>query len=142
MRACCCASTASKLGPGSVSHDLAWPGLREAPHVSDYATRARPGKADYLLWPTIRLRLNPSRPFEAELVAFWVGPPITSQRPVPPASRRRTPGPGGPASRSHPSRPSPHRLELQPRRHEDHRRQAEAGEVEPDPRPQDRTLTS
>jgi len=30
----------------------------------------------------------------------------------------------------------------QPRRYEDHLRQAEAGEAEPDPRPQDRTVTS
>ena len=37
-------------------------GLREAPHVSDYATRVRFGKANCLLWPTIRLRLNPSPP--------------------------------------------------------------------------------
>jgi hypothetical protein len=36
-------------GPGPAAQ--APPGLREAPHVSDYAARARLGKGDCLLWP-------------------------------------------------------------------------------------------
>ena len=53
-----------------MSRDLAWPGLREALHVSDYATRAHLGKADYMLWPTIRLLLNPSPPLRGRTRCF------------------------------------------------------------------------
>jgi len=117
-------------------------GLREAPHVSDYATRARLGKANCLLWPTIRLRLNPSPPLrgrtrcllgrpaddksaaicssveEMNTRTCWSGVKITSVSAI-----------TSPAQR-------------QPRRYEDHLRQAEAGDAEPDPRPQDRIVTS
>src|SRR5690348_1837366 len=142
MRACCCASTASKLGPGSVSHDLAPPGLREAPHVSDHATRARPGKADYLLWPTIRLRLNPSPPLRGR-TRYLLGRPADNKPAASSSSveetNTRTRWSGvkitSVSAITSPAQP-------QPRRHEDHRHQAEAGEAEPDPRPQDRTLTS
>jgi hypothetical protein len=127
-------------GPGPTA--LAPTGLREALHVSDYATRARLGKANCLLWPTIRLRLNPSPPLrgrtrcllgrpaddksaaicssveEMNTRTCWSGVKITSVSAI-----------TSPAQR-------------QPRRHEDHLRQAEAGEAEPDPRPQDRIVTS
>jgi hypothetical protein len=146
------ACTASKLGAGSVSRDLAWrarpgpaaqapPGLREAPHVSDYAARARLGKADCLLWPTIRLRLNPSPPLRGRTRCL-LGRPADDKSAASSSSveeNTRTCWSGvkitSVSAITSPAQP-------QPRRHEDHLRQAEADEAEPDPRPQDRTVTS
>jgi hypothetical protein len=132
---------------------LAWrAGLGQPPRPRPASTNPRtpaatqparaPGKADCLLWPAIRRRLNPSPPLRGRSRCFlgrpaddksaascssveemntrarWSGVKITSVSAI-----------------TSPAQP-------QPRRHEDHLRQAEAGEAEPDPRPQDRTVTS